>query len=498
MRIRTMGHRAPAHLVGCVLLALNGCVGTASNPPPLPTGFDSEGGSAGVNTPVDAGASVQGIDAPSLLDSSVAAVSDEAPPGCVPVGCATQGFTCGTTGDRCGHLLNCGSCAAPQFCGRGGANRCGGDVTVATDSPSVKPVAIGAGLWSSCALLSNGTVKCWGLNMYGELGDGTETDSAQPVAVQGLTGAVYLGAQDGYHNCAVLADGTARCWGGGLYGSLGNGGGLDSQTVKVVSNLTSISTICTGGNDTCATRADGTAWCWGEEALANGDLTVPGQVPGLSGVVTIVTSGNDSCALLANATVACFGLNEAGQVGDGRINPMVDPDPYMQVFPPVAVVGLDQVVDVAVGQEDACAVRQDGTVRCWGVDQKGQLGIGMPDGGPSGVPETVTGITNAKAVAVGSYYACALLADGTVACWGDNEDGTLGNGTTVDSSVPVAVTGLSNVVAISTGIEHACALLGDGTVKCWGLNGYGGLGSPPGTELCNGAICSTTPLAVQW
>ena len=94
--------------------------------------------------------------------------------------------------------------------------------------------------------------------------------------------------------------------------------------------------------------------------------------------------------------------------------------------------------------------------------------------------------------------ALLVLADGTVACWGDNEDGTLGNGTTVNSSVPVAVHGLSNVVAISTGVEHACALLGDATVKCWGLNDSGGLGSAPGTETCGAATCSTTPVAVQW
>jgi alpha-tubulin suppressor-like RCC1 family protein len=166
----------------------------------------------------------------------------------------------------------------------------------------------------------------------------------------------------------------------------------------------------------------------------------------------------------------------------------------------VAVVGLDQVTSVAVGNGDACAVRRDGTVRCWGAGHKGQLGNGTGDGGgpSSAVPVTVTGITNATAIAVGSYYACALLADGTVACWGDNEDGTLGNGTSVNSNVPVAVHGLSNVVAISTGVEHACALLGDGTVKCWGLNGWGGLGSPPGTDVCGGGTCSTAPVAVQW
>jgi alpha-tubulin suppressor-like RCC1 family protein len=467
------------------LLSLAGCGGTSSSPSQPQASYPSPSPDASV----EGDASLEG--------SVGVAPSDEAAPGCVAVGCAAQGFTCGTAGDHCGHLLNCGSCTAPQFCGGSGANRCGGDVTAATGSTSVKPVAIGAGLFSSCALLSNGTVKCWGYNMYGQLGDGTTTDSVKPVTVQGLTSAVSLGAQDGYHNCAVLSDGTARCWGSGLYGSLGNGGGLDSHTIKVVSNLGSIANICTGGNGTCATRTDGMAWCWGEVYLGGAyGLTVPAQVPGLTGVVAIATSGADSCAVLANGIVVCFGQNADGQVGNGSIDPM----PYRQVFPPVAVVGLDQVTAVALGIADACALRQDGTVHCWGAGHKGQLGNGTGDGGgpASPVPVTVTGITNATAIAVGSWYACALLADRTVDCWGDNEDGTLGDGTTTNSTVPVAVKGLSNVVAIATGTDHACALLGDASVKCWGLNNSGGLGSPPGTETCGGSPCSTTPVAVVW
>ncbi len=502
MSLRDRRHVAPARLANWALLAVVGCGGTATNPSqPSPADQDRASPVADAAAPVDAADATAVVPTDASVDGSVVVgVSDEAAPGCVAMGCSAQGFTCGTAGDHCGRLLNCGTCTSPQFCGGGGPNRCGGDVTAATGSPSVKPVAIGAGLWSTCALLSNGTVKCWGLDMYGELGDGTDTNSFTPVAVQGLTDAVYLGAQDGYTNCAVVADGTARCWGSGLYGALGNGGGSDSQAIKIVSNLGSISNICSGENAACATRTDGTAWCWGEGALAYSDPTtpdptVPVQVPGLTGVVSTVTAGA-TCALLANGTVGCFGPNGVGQVGNGSI----DTQASGQVFPPVSVVGLDQVTSVAVGGGDACALRFDGTVRCWGAGHKGQLGNGTGDGGGpySAVPVTVTGITNATAIAVGSYYACALLADGTVACWGDNEDGTLGNGTTVNSNVPGAVQGLSNVVAISTGVEHACALLGDATVKCWGLNGYGGLGSPQGTETCGGATCSTTPVAVQW
>jgi alpha-tubulin suppressor-like RCC1 family protein len=167
------------------------------------------------------------------------------------------------------------------------------------------------------------------------------------------------------------------------------------------------------------------------------------------------------------------------------------------------VMGLGHVTAIAAGVADECALLSDGTVECWGDDTHGQIGAGvtMPGNVPpygDATPVPVSALSGATAVAVGGGYACALLSDGTVKCWGDNEDGCLGNGTIVDSNVPVVVSGLSHAVAISTGIEHACALIDDGTVQCWGWNNMGQLGSPPGTTTCAGNACSMTPIPVIW
>jgi alpha-tubulin suppressor-like RCC1 family protein len=370
----------------------------------------------------------------------------------------------------------------------GAATAADGDVTLANDAGPARPVAITAGLFSTCALLSDGTAKCWGYNAYGQLGDGTMVDSRTPVVVQGLHGATSIDGCAGYHVCARLSTGKAQCWGSGYLGSLGNGATLDSATIKTVANLTSVAQVSTGDNGSCAALLDGTAACWG--AVGTGaDPTVPSAVPGLAGVVSVTTGSGDPCALLAGGTVSCWGNNQWGQVGvDASSTPVTTPS---------AVAGLTHVTSVAAGSEEVCALLADGAVACWGFNGYGQLGDGTT--AASSTPVAVRGIAGAKAVAVGGYYACALLADGSVACWGDNAYGTLGDGTTTSSPAPVAVSGLDHVAAIATGIEHACALLDDGGVRCWGADDRGELGAPPtSTADATGSAFSLVPVAVQW
>ena len=373
---------------------------------------------------------------------------------------------------------------APPACRDAGAD--GGDV---------EPVAISAGLYSTCALLSNETVKCWGYNAYGQLGDDTTTASVKPVAVQGLNQAVAISASDGYHACAILADGRAQCWGSNLYGDFGNDTEVDSQTIKTVLNLNGIATISANSNYTCATLADGTAYCWGETPGGLGNSDTPTRLP-LTGVVSVQAGSNDACAIEADGTVACFGDDAEGEIGNGMFTDVLHP-----LSTPTAVEGLTGVVALSAGTASECAVVKGGTVACWGDNNHGQLGngaviTGSPYGSPT--PVTVPGLTKVVAIATAGYFACAVLSDGSVRCWGDNEYGTLGNGTTTDSASPVLVPSLTNIVAISAGIEHACALAADGTVWCWGLNTYGELGHLSTTDQCGGAACSMIPVSVEW
>ena len=370
----------------------------------------------------------------------------------------------------------------------------GDSASSGADGGHVIPVALSAGLFSTCALLSNGSVRCWGTNTYGQLGNGTRIGSTTPVVVQGLNDAVALSASDGYHACAVRADGTAQCWGGNGYGALGDGTTMDSSSIKTVSNLRDIANISAGANDTCAVLGDGTVYCWGMTP-GGGSSETPTRRP-LSGVVSIQAGQSNICALLGDATVECWGDNTAGQIGNGTYADAVHP-----VVTPTAVQGLSQVVALAAGAEGECAVLADGTAACWGANDHGQLGNGTVSSGPpygSSTPVAVFGLTNVVAITTAGSYACALLADGSLRCWGDNEDGTLGNGTTLDSTLPVAVPGLTDIVSVSAGTEHACALAADGAIWCWGLNSHGQLGHAPTNDSCHGAVCSMTPVRVDW
>ena len=158
------------------------------------------------------------------------------------------------------------------------------------------------------------------------------------------------------------------------------------------------------------------------------------------------------------------------------------------------------VGSISAGYDFTCALLTGGTVECWGANQFGQLGNGTTTGpdtcnapdGCSTTPVAVTGLSGVTAISAGYGSACALLMGGTVECWGDNEYGELGNGTTINSATPVAVMGLSGVTAISAGFESACALLTGGTVECWGDNQYDALGN----STADAQTSSSMPVAV--
>jgi alpha-tubulin suppressor-like RCC1 family protein len=286
----------------------------------------------------------------------------------------------------------------------------------------------------TCALLTEGTVKCWGANLAGELGDGTTTDRYTPVSVSGLSGvsAISAGAD---HTCALLSGGTVKCWGWNYSGQLGDGTTTDRYTPVSVSGLSGVSAISAGYYHTCALLSGGTVKCWGRN-------------------------------------------NDYGQLGDGT---------NTNRLTPVSVSGLSGVSQIDAGGVHTCALLTEGTVKCWGANLGGQLGDGTNT--TSNTPVSVSGLSGVSQIAAGAEtvisgveHTCALLSGGTVKCWGDSEYGQLGNGTTTDSNTPVSVSGLSGVSQIAAGRDHTCALLSGGTLKCWGDNFLGGLGDGTNTD----------------
>jgi alpha-tubulin suppressor-like RCC1 family protein len=336
---------------------------------------------------------------------------------------------------------------------------------------------IAAGIWHTCGLVdleNDRSVKCWGSNGNGQLGDGTLVDRYQPVAVVGLVSDVAaIGAGSG-HTCAVLAGGGAQCWGGNWVGQLG------AVTYRhllpaLVSGLEDrVQAIAAGDGHTCVlTAADeeesGGVQCWGAAAKLGDGAQIsryqPAAVSGLDSGVQAISAGQDhACALSISGGVQCWGGNVNGQLGDGT---------KQWALEPVGVIGLDSGVQtISAGRGHTCAVT-NGAVKCWGDNKGGQLGDGTQL--TSAKPVDVVGLSDGvQAVAAGLGLTCALTDAGGVKCWGAMR---VGDGTRDMRTTPVDVTGLqSGVQAITAGNWHVCALTDGGSVKCWGDNQYGQLG----------------------
>ncbi len=336
----------------------------------------------------------------------------------------------------------------------------------------------------SCALISDGTVQCWGWNQYGQLGNGLNTDSPVPVPVSGITNATAIAAGLA-HTCALLAGGSIACWGLNEFGQLGNGLSTDSPTPVVVKSIANATAVTAGYGHTCALLGDGSVWCWGEDDLGQlgngsgdenlGSLT-PVQVVGMSNSVAIASGGWDhTCALGADGSVWCWGANDSGQLGIGRTSTLRSQA--------TQVVGLSGATAISVGSNNSCALLADGSVQCWGADESGQIGDGGTTPIPYTTPQAVSGISNARAITTGFSHSCALLRDDAINCWGAygaDYWGQVGDGGDTGAVAPVSVYGVADGMAIEAGDDHTCVGRGDGSVWCWGLNDYGQLGDRSG------------------
>src|SRR2546429_313780 len=217
--------------------------------------------------------------------------------------------------------------------------------------------ALDAGSYHTCAILQDATVDCWGLNDYGQLGDGTQTNSSTPVAVGGVSDVATV-TGGGFHTCARLGDGTLRCWGRNIEGQLG------------------------------------------DQATAGWFSATPVPVTGITTALTVTGGGFHSCALLQNGTMQCWGWNDYYQLGNqSAINASSTP---------VTVDGITPA-SLAPGAEHTCVLHRDGTAQCWGDNQYGQNGNGSPSGIFAPPTAVVTGITSAIALTSGAEHSCALL-----------------------------------------------------------------------------------------
>ena len=364
------------------------------------------------------------------------------------------------------------------------------------DKEEEEEVGPGVTLWTgpsqACTIDEDGTLKCWGANHEQQLGVGTTGNQSciansssfncirTPVTVDLGTNRggerVSMGVN---HMCAILDDGSVKCWGKNEYGQLGDGSltGIHSLPNAVNLGDEKAMGIELGGEHSCALLESGSIKCWGANAQKqvaptgsthNNPIGV--TLPQGRTAREIILGDEHSCAHLDDDSLVCWGENFEGQLGVGDTTDRSNPTE-------VTFSSNKTAEKIGCGFSHTCAILNDGSLVCWGFNNLGQLGVG--DATDRNTPASVNLGTDRTAldIALGQYHTCALLDDESVKCWGFNSNGQLGDGTTTSRNAPVAVALPTGVKAkeIYAGSSYTCALLDDNSYVCWGANYFGQL-----------------------
>ncbi len=467
-------------------------------------------------------------------------------------GCRELGFPDGTTNCNADCTIQTEKCrkwdgltaGSRHACARhpDGGVWCWGDnsngqLGVQTTAESNVPVAVArlgtsiaglsAGAEHTCAVRTNGTVWCWGLNTVdGRLGDGTTVPRRTPVMVTGLDTRVRSVQAGGSHTCVVNVDDAVLCWGGNSHGQLGDGTVNERHRPVAVSGLSGgVDLVSVGETHSCVLKKDASVWCWGDNShgqigadapsravtpvriagfiggvslhaghrhtcavLKTGNVRCTGSGPPEAGVgrieasldrdlfsggpfISVASGEQHSCGLQRDGSVWCLGGNASGQLGDGTDNPANSP---VRVMLPSHAPAERLEVGTAFG----CIQSRRGAIWCWGDNSHGQIGNRMPQLQLSWVPVRPPA-DRPSSIRAGSAHTCSTASTGKTWCWGDNSRGQLGDGTTTASPAGRAVAGLpESMTHVSTGRAHSCALGSDESVWCWGDNSHGQIGNP--------------------
>jgi alpha-tubulin suppressor-like RCC1 family protein len=325
--------------------------------------------------------------------------------------------------------LGVGTNTGPGYCGYYNPWSCS-QVPVDVSGLISGVAAISAGEWHTCAVTTYGGIKCWGHGYDGELGNGSTENNSTPVDVNGLSFGVAAISAGWDHTCALTTSGGVKCWGKNANGQLGNNSttyGPTPTPVDVVGLSSGVTAISAGYNFTCALTTSGGVKCWGK--TLNGNSSTPTDVPGLtSGVSAISAGGYHACAVTMSRGVKCWGGNYSGELGNGSLT---------SSSTPVDVSGLTSgVTAIAAGFEHTCALTTSGGAKCWGLNHWGELGDSSTNN--SSTPVDVSGLTSVTtAISAGNEHTCAISTSGGVKCWGINESGELGDGNATYSTTPV-------------------------------------------------------------
>jgi alpha-tubulin suppressor-like RCC1 family protein len=279
-----------------------------------------------------------------------------------------------------------------------------------------------------------------------------------------------------FHTCALQADGALLCWGGNFNGQLGDGTDQKrSGAVWIKSLGKTVTSVSAGAFHTCAVKENGSLWCWGKNdagQLGDGgkqNKLEPTEVTRLGTSVQQVSTGRDhTCAVKKDGSLWCWGRNDFGQIADGTTTYQSTPNQVKNLGTSVA--------SVSAGSFHTCVVKKDGSLWCWGGNDSGQLGDGSTTTRMK--PVQVQGVgSSITLVSAGNRHTCSLTKQGSLWCWGKNNSGELGDGSKQKRLNPVSVSRLgTDVTFVTLGYSHTCATKRDASLWCWGGDHSGQLG----------------------
>lgn len=352
----------------------------------------------------------------------------------------------------------------------------------------------------ACARKTDGSLWCWGSNDAGQRGDGTNA-AALTLGQVGAAGEwtdfdvgeEFRGNPDG-HTCALKSDGTLWCWGMNFRGQLGDGTNTNRFSPTQVGAANDWVDVEAGSSMTCARKSDRSLWCWGMSHLGRLGIGPHGNMAYVQPVrvgtdldwVAVSASGASVCAIKANGTLHCWGNNAACQLGQGgQCGTGVDETRNV----PTQVGSATTWKKVAASHHHTCALQTDGSLWCWGENRWGAVGVGAT---PTMVrtPARVGADTDWADITAGYLATCAVKTNGTRWCWGLGTSALLGDGSTATLTVPTQVDTGTDWASVASGATHACGTRTTGALFCWGENAHGQVGD--GTQV--GPVLSPSPV----
>ena len=352
------------------------------------------------------------------------------------------------------------------------------DIPTATNDLGSDVISLAFGHQHACGLLDTGAVKCWGRNNAGQLGtSGGDKDTPQTINLgSGRTAtSIYAG---GHYTCAILDDASVKCWGENGNGQLGIGSNSNANTPTTINTLgsgrTAIS-LATAMSAVCALLDDGSVKCWGASAngqLGNGGTSSNLKSPPASAInlgtgrtAKAITGGESHfCAILDDDSIKCWGNGFNGKLGTGTTSHRSTPTSTSGSF----ATGR-YAVAIDAGYDHTCAILDNGQLTCWGSDSDGQLGNGATTGTKSSIQSTTVTLGSGRtaiSLSAGGEHTCAQLDNGQLKCWGNRADGQVGdNGNFNNPSDRTSPSSVSNnnhggYTYLNTGVMPSSAVTG--------------------------------------